>query len=129
MFALELDMRARRSGFRLQSVAAHPGIARTAIGDARLNEPPRRLRDSLEVWAFRAAMALAGQSAADGARAILHAATAADVDGGDFYGPDGFQQWSGSPRRVKPSKAALDEAARDRLWHLSEQLTGVRWPI
>jgi NAD(P)-dependent dehydrogenase (short-subunit alcohol dehydrogenase family) len=129
MFALELDARARRAGFRLQSLAAHPGIARTAIGDARIHEPPRRLRDSLEVWAFRAAMALAGQSAADGARTILHAATAPDANGGEFYGPGGFQQWAGAPRRVQPSRAALDTAARDRLWHLSEQLTGVRWPI
>jgi NAD(P)-dependent dehydrogenase (short-subunit alcohol dehydrogenase family) len=129
MFALELDARARRAGFRLQSLAAHPGIARTAIGDARVNEPPRRLRDSLEVWAFKAAMKLAGQSAADGARPILHAATALDVNGGEFYGPGGFQQWSGPPRRVQPSRAALDTSARDRLWHLSEQLTGIHWPI
>jgi NAD(P)-dependent dehydrogenase (short-subunit alcohol dehydrogenase family) len=128
MFALELDARARRAGFRLQSLAAHPGIARTAIGDARMNEPPRRLRDSLEVWAFRAAMALAGQSAADGARPILHAATAVDANGGEFYGPGGFQQWSGPPRRVAPSKAALDADARERLWHLATQLTGLRWP-
>lgn len=129
MFALELDARARRAGFRLQSLAAHPGIARTAIGDARLHEPPRRLRDNLEAWAFRAAMKLAGQSAADGAQPILHAATADEANGGDFYGPGGFQQWSGPPRRVQPSRAALDPAARDRLWHLCEQLAGVRWPI
>ena len=129
MFALELDARARRAGFRLQSLAAHPGIARTAIGDARLHEPPRRLRDSLEVWAFRAAMSLFGQSAADGAGPILHAATAPDANGGEFYGPSGFRQFTGPPRRVQPSRAALDASARDRLWHLSEQLTGVRWPI
>lgn len=129
MFALELDARARRSGFRLQSIAAHPGVARTAIGDTRMHEAPRRLRDSLEVWAFKAAMALVGQGAADGARPIVHAATAPDASGGDFYGPRGFQQWSGPPRRVQPSPAALDAAARDRLWHLSEQLTDVRWPI
>lgn len=129
MFALELDARARRAGLALQSLAAHPGVARTAIGEARLREPPRRLRDRLELWAFRAAMAWIGQSAADGARPIVHAATAASASGGEFYGPDGFQQWSGPACRVAPSKAALDAPARARLWQESERLTGIPWPI
>lgn len=129
MFALELDARARRAGLALQGLAAHPGVARTAIGEARLREPPRRLRDRLELWAFRAAMAWIGQSAAHGARPIVHAATAASASGGEFYGPDGFQQWSGAARRVAPSKAALDAPARARLWRESERLTGISWPI
>jgi NAD(P)-dependent dehydrogenase (short-subunit alcohol dehydrogenase family) len=128
MFALELDARARAAGLALASLAAHPGVARTGIGDARLREPPRRLRDRLELWAFRAAMAWIGQPAAAGAQAILHAATAADARGGEFYGPGGFQQWRGAPARVRPSKAARDARARTRLWELSERLTGVRWP-
>ena len=129
MFALELDARARRAGVPLQGLAAHPGVARTAIGDARLREPPRRLRDRLELWAFRAAMAWVGQAAADGARPLVHAATAPTADGGEFYGPDGFQQWRGEARRVTPSKRALDAQARARLWQESERLTGVPWPI
>lgn len=128
MFALELETRARARQLKLQSLAAHPGIARTAIGDARQAQAPRRLRDRLEMWAFRAAMKYAGQSADDGAQPLLHAATAADAKGGDFYGPAGFAQWRGQPKRVSPSKAALDGAARARLWAVADEWTGVRWP-
>lgn len=125
MFALELDARARAAGLTLQSLAAHPGIARTAIGAARAAEPPRRLRDRAELWALKAAMKFAGQSAADGAQPLLHAATAADARGGEFYGPGGFAQWRGAPKRVTPGKAAQDAQARARLWEAAERLTGI----
>lgn len=128
MFALELDARVRKAGLALQSLAAHPGVARTGIGTARLAEPPRRLRDRLEMWAFRAAMAWIGQTAAEGAQPLLHAARAPDAKGGEFYGPGGFQQWRGKPVRITPPEAALDAAARTRLWDVSSQLTGVRYP-
>lgn len=128
MFALELDARARAAGLPLQSLAAHPGIARTAIGASRLREAPRRMRDRLEMWAFRAAMRWAGQSAAEGARPLLHAATSPEACGGEFYGPGGFQQWRGAPKRVEPCAAARDPAQRARLWQAAEQLTGIRWP-
>jgi NAD(P)-dependent dehydrogenase (short-subunit alcohol dehydrogenase family) len=128
MFALELDRRAREAALPIQSLAAHPGIARTAIGAARLQEAPQRLRDRLEMWAFRAAMAWASQSAADGARPLLHAATAPAACGGELYGPGGFQQWFGAPVRLTPVGAATDPAARRRLWETSEQLTDIRWP-
>lgn len=128
MFALELDVRARAAKLPLASLAAHPGIARTAIGAARLEEPPRRLRDRLEILAFNAAMRWAGQSAAEGAQPLLHAATAPDAQGGEFYGPGGFAQWRGAPRRVSPSRKAQDPAQRARLWDECEKLTGIRWP-
>lgn len=128
MFALELDARARAAGLPLQSLAAHPGIARTSIGEARLQEAPRRLRDRLEMWAFSAAMKWTSQSAADGAQPLLHAATSPEACGGEFYGPGGFQQWRGAPKRVEPSQAARDGAARARLWQAAERLTGVTWP-
>lgn len=127
MFALELEARARRAGLTLQSLAAHPGVARTAIGDARLLEPPRRWRDRLEVWAFRAAMALLGQSPEEGARSIVHAATSPDARGGELYAPGGFREFSGPPQRITPAAAALDAGARERLWAACEQLTGVKF--
>jgi NAD(P)-dependent dehydrogenase (short-subunit alcohol dehydrogenase family) len=127
MFALELHEHARRNGWPLLSLAAHPGVARTALGDARMRERPRRVRDHLEAWAYRAMMRLFGQSPGRGAESVLHAATAPDAQGGEFYGPGGFQQFSGPPKRVAPSKAALDPQARARLWAVSGELTGVRY--
>jgi len=128
MFALELHARAQAARLPLQSLAAHPGIARTAIGDARRQEAPRRLRDRAEMWAFGAAMRWFSQSAADGARPILHAATSPDARGGELYGPGGFQEWAGAPLRLVPAGVATDADARRRLWTAAGQLTGVHWP-
>lgn len=127
MFALELHERAHQAGSRLQSLAAHPGIARTTLGDTRMQEPPRRLRDRAERWSYNAAMRWFGQPPSQGALPLLYAAAASEATGGGFYGPDGFQQFSGYPVRVQPSKTAQDSAARQRLWARSEELTGIRY--
>jgi hypothetical protein len=55
----------------------------------------------------------------------LYAAVGADVRGGDFYGPDGFQELGGHPTRVKSTKRSHDEETAAGLWELSEELTGV----
>jgi len=122
MFALELQQRA---GPMLGSLAAHPGVARTTLGDARMQEPPRRLRDRAERWAYNSMMRWVGQSPERGALPILRAATDPSARGGEFFGPSGFQQFSGPPVRVQPSRAAQDARARERLWSVSERLTGV----
>lgn len=128
MFALELQARASAANLPLSSLAAHPGIARTAIGVQRSTEAPRHLRDRLENAAFAAVMRVFGQDAAQGAGPILYAAAEPQAVGGAYYGPDGFREFGGAPRRVEPSAAALDASARARLWSISEQLTAVHYP-
>jgi NAD(P)-dependent dehydrogenase (short-subunit alcohol dehydrogenase family) len=124
MFALELQRRSEAAGTKLISVAAHPGISRTGIGDVRRGEQRRSLTDWLEGVAFQIAMRGFGQTPEQGALPIVHAASAPEVRGGEFYGPDGFMQFRGKPTRVRPSAAALDRDAAARLWAVSEQLTG-----
>ncbi len=124
MFALELQRRSEAAGAKLISVAAHPGISRTGIGDVRRGERRRGLTDWLEGVAFQIAMRGFGQTPEQGALPIIHAASATDVRGGEFYGPDGFMQFRGKPRLVQPSAAACDTASAQRLWAVCEQLTG-----
>jgi NAD(P)-dependent dehydrogenase (short-subunit alcohol dehydrogenase family) len=126
MFALELASRCRASGLKIKSVAAHPGVARTSIGEVRKTETRKHLRDFLETLSFNFAMRFMGQSADRGALPILYAATSPEAVSGGFYGPDGFGQASGYPTAVKPSAAASDPLARQRLWEISEKLTEVR---
>jgi len=59
-----------------------------------------------------------------------YAATAADVHGGDYYGPDGPSSMRGHPTMVTPPRRALDPGLAAELWAVSEQLTGVTfvWP-
>ena len=51
-----------------------------------------------------------------------------DVQGGQYWGPDGFLEVRGAPALAKPAPVALDRAVWQRLWTVSEELTGVVTP-
>ncbi|MBA3864808.1 MAG: SDR family NAD(P)-dependent oxidoreductase [Solirubrobacterales bacterium] len=119
LFARELDRRLREAGSTVSSLAAHPGYADTNLQTAA---PP--LVD-------RAVMAvtnrLFAQSAEMGALPELYAATRPYLDGGLFIGPDGFDEQRGYPKVVSPVGRGRDRANAERLWTVSEELTGVRY--
>jgi hypothetical protein len=71
---------------------------------------------------------LFAQSDTMGALPTLYAATA-DIPGGTYIGPDGFRHMRGHPAVSSPAAQALDAETARRLWELSEQLTGVAWPL
>jgi hypothetical protein len=50
-----------------------------------------------------------------------------DVHGGDYIGPDGFQQMRGYPTKVGCRSAARNPELQRRWWELSEKLTGVKY--
>jgi len=129
MLALELHERARAAGSTLQSLAAHPGIARTALGSDRRQQSGHRWRDRLEERIQALVFRWLGQSPAEGALPLLYAAADPAAESGGFYGPDGFGEFRGTPTAVRPSNAALDGEARRRLWSCCEQLTGLRYPL
>ena len=75
-----------------------------------------------------AAVKAVSQSAADGALPTLMAATA-DLPGGSYCGPSGFQAVAGQPAAGRaPTALARDADAQRRLWELSEEAVGLRWP-
>ena len=45
----------------------------------------------------------------------------------DYYGPSGLFAYRGFPVVQAVSKAGEDDAAADKLWELSEKITGVTW--
>jgi hypothetical protein len=57
----------------------------------------------------------------------VYAAVAGDVRGGDYFGPDGFQELWGHPTRVRSSRRSHDAETAAGLWELSEELTGVEF--
>jgi NAD(P)-dependent dehydrogenase (short-subunit alcohol dehydrogenase family) len=109
----EFDRRLRAAGLPVRALAAHPGYTAT----------------NLDIGGFwlRLSTRLFAQQPALGALPALHAATAPQADGGDYYGPDGFKELGGHPRKVEARPEARDPAFAARLWTLSEQLTGVRY--
>jgi hypothetical protein len=67
------------------------------------------------------------QSAEMGALPTLYAATAPDLPGGTFVGPDGFMEQRGHPHVVTAAGKAYAEDDWRRLWEVSEELTGVHY--
>jgi NAD(P)-dependent dehydrogenase (short-subunit alcohol dehydrogenase family) len=121
LFMRELDRRARATGADLVSVAAHPGFASTNLQYVGPRMAGRRLTGA----AMHAVTHTLGQSAARGALPQLYAATAADVVGGEFFGPRGPAEQRGLPTRVSMSAPARDDVTAELLWAESARLTGV----
>ena len=67
---------------------------------------------------------LLAQSAEQGALPQLYAATAPNVRGGDFVGPDGWMEMRGHPRKVTAKGTAYDQESARQLWQVSVELTG-----
>ena len=62
-----------------------------------------------------------------GALPQLRAAVDPNVQGGDYYGPDGFNEMKGSPVKVKSIPASYNTEDAKQLWKLSEKLTGITY--
>jgi NAD(P)-dependent dehydrogenase (short-subunit alcohol dehydrogenase family) len=120
LFVLELERRLTAAGSPVRVVAAHPGYAATNLQG--------RTGSAVSNLAGAIGNRLIAQSEDKGALPTLFAATA-DVPGGAYVGPDGFRHLRGHPTVVQPAPRALDETVARGLWDLSEQLTGVSWPL
>jgi hypothetical protein len=64
-----------------------------------------------------------------GALPTLRAATDPGVLGGQYYGPGGLLESRGYPKLVKSSRRSHDTSVQRRLWTVSEELTGVMFPV
>ena len=69
------------------------------------------------------------QSAEMGALPTLRAATDPGVRNAQYYGPDGIGEQRGHPKLVESSAQSHDEEIQRRLWTVSEELTGVTYPV
>ena len=66
-------------------------------------------------------------NAAMGALPTMRAAVDPGVEAGDYFGPAGFMQMKGNPVKVKSSKASHDSDNQQKLWQVSQELTGVTY--
>jgi NAD(P)-dependent dehydrogenase (short-subunit alcohol dehydrogenase family) len=121
LFGFELQRRIDASGSKILSVAAHPGYAATNLQSVG----PRMRGSSFAERVFNIGNATLAQDAAGGALPSLYAATATGVRGGEFFGPSGVMEMKGSPKRVASVAKAHDRETAQRLWALSQELTGV----
>ncbi len=122
-FAYELERRLRRAAHAALSVACHPGMAATQITQGTtLSKRMPWLGDVL-VWGN----ALVAQPAHRGAWPTLYAAVM-PVPGGAYVGPSALFGTRGTPAVARSSAKSYDEASAARLWAISEERTGLRFP-
>ncbi|OBY32420.1 SDR family NAD(P)-dependent oxidoreductase [Mycolicibacter kumamotonensis] len=118
MFTYELQRRLAPHATTI-ATAAHPGGSNTDL----MRHLPR--------WAAAAYPLIKPlfQGADMGALPSLRAASDPQALGGQYFGPDGFAQGRGYPTVVKSSRKSHDVDAQKRLWTVSEELTGVVFPV
>jgi len=120
LFTSELQRRLTDAGSTVLATAAHPGYAATNLQF----HSERRLWDALSAVGNR----VLAQDEDGGALPTLYAATA-DIPGNSFAGPGGFMEQRGPAKLVARSGAAKDTEVARRLWDVSEELTGVPFPV
>lgn len=118
LFTSELQRRLAAAGSPLTAHAAHPGYSATNLQGHTGNPIGTRF------WALT--NRLAGTSPEFGANPTLYAASR-DLPGDSFIGPKFGAR--GPVERVGRSPLARDNGTAAGLWRLSEQLTGVEFPL
>jgi NAD(P)-dependent dehydrogenase (short-subunit alcohol dehydrogenase family) len=120
LFTYELQRRLTDQQKNTIAIAAHPGGSNTEL----TRNLPAILKPAVAVLS-----PLIFQSPAMGALPTLRAATDPAVEGGQYYGPDGLGEQRGYPKLVQSSAQSHDEELQRRLWAVSEELTGVTFPV
>ncbi|MCG5432404.1 SDR family NAD(P)-dependent oxidoreductase [Mycobacterium sp. MYCO198283] len=118
LFTYELSRRLTEKGAPTIAVAAHPGVVSTELTRSL---PFRPLVDL--IWDR------VSQGPDQGALPTLRAATDPQVRSGQYYGPDGLAEFRGYPVVVDSTARSHDADAQRRLWQVSEELTGVVYPV
>jgi NAD(P)-dependent dehydrogenase (short-subunit alcohol dehydrogenase family) len=114
LFTLELQRRLQDAGVSTIAAACHPGYTSTNLQ-----------RNS---WLLRWLNPILCMEPWQGALPTLYAAVSRDVEGGGYYGPNGFRHLRGYPAPDKPAEVSTDADAAKRLWELSEEHAGVTAP-
>ncbi|MEV0380759.1 oxidoreductase [Nonomuraea sp. NPDC050643] len=122
-FAMELQRKADAAGLGLRSMAVAPGLTRSNVLTGGANSA----RGPVYASAVRLLVRAAFRPTPEGAKTSLYAATVPDLPGGSYIVPDGPLQLRGEPTRRTRERAIGDTATADRLWRLSEGLTGVTY--
>lgn len=120
LFTSELQRRLAAGDHPTIAVAAHPGGSTTELG----KESAGGILSTMFGLMRPVLNATMSQSAAMGALPQLYAAVAPDVEGDDYYGPDGLGEMRGHPKKVGRTGRAKSAADAARLWDVSLELTG-----
>ncbi|ONI91359.1 short-chain dehydrogenase [Actinosynnema sp. ALI-1.44] len=120
LFTYQLQHRLSGNGKTI-ATAAHPGLSRTEL--TRHVPTMMHLPYKLLIEPFFS------QDSHNGSLPTLRAATDPHALGGQYYGPSGIGEGKGAPTLVKSSAQSHDTELQRHLWTVSEELTGVKFPV
>jgi NAD(P)-dependent dehydrogenase (short-subunit alcohol dehydrogenase family) len=117
-FGIELARRLEAAGSSVSSLVAHPGLSRTNLQVATVENAGVGV--SGRFWQVVARYA--GMKPLDGTLPALRAATDPAARNGQVYGP----RWTmrGAPVAIDLEEKRADKAATERMWRISEAETG-----
>jgi len=121
LFAIELQHRLGRAGKSTISVACHPGISVSNLLSRGSGKEANKVLKKM--------MRIVAQPAHKGALPTLYAATNTDLTGGEYIGPDGPGNRKGNPVQTSDALKLFKTDLSERLWQVSETLTGVKFTI
>lgn len=108
-FTYELKRRFENAGINIIVASAHPGWTATDL---------QRHSGIFEFF-----NGIFAQKISMGALPILYAATMPDVKSGYYYGPSGWQEWRGYPKKTESNQLSHNKNIAAELWAVSEELT------
>jgi len=119
LFAFELDRRLNAAESSVVSLAAHPGVSDTNLGN----------ENSDQLWwkLLRPVASVLLQGADAGALPTLRAATDPDAVGGQYYGPQRLGESTGAPELASSTALARNLDVARQLWEASTDITGVSY--
>jgi NAD(P)-dependent dehydrogenase (short-subunit alcohol dehydrogenase family) len=121
LFAIELQNRLGQVRTSTISVACHPGISVSNLMSRGSGKETSQL--------LKRMMRIVAQPARKGALPTLYAATNPDLAGGEYIGPDGPGNRKGNPVQTSEASKLFKTELSERLWKVSEDLTGIRFTI
>ncbi len=120
LFTLELQRRLTESGSSVAAHGAHPGYSATNLQTHHASALMNRL-----MWIGNTVIAT---SAEFGSRPTVHAVTA-DLPPNSYIGPTKLRGTRGAPGPNPRSVQARDASVARALWDVSEERTGVTFPL
>lgn len=112
LFTYELDRRLKDHHISTISTASHPGYTHT------------NLQNNYGFFVTMVLNRLIAQKVDMGTLPILRAATEEHLKGSEFFGPTKMGETKGYPELVKSSDKSYDKEIANKLWRISEELTG-----
>ena len=128
LFTYELDRKIREKQLSKMSLGAHPGWSATKLQTSGLSMK-KGVGAKIKKFGLQFGNIFFAQSAEKGAHPLLMATTSEEVKSGDYIGPSGIGEWRGTPKITKSSKKSYNEDFAKKLWDISEEITGISFPV